>query len=73
MFVAIGPCITTNSTRIEMPVPKDALTSAAGSALWVTLATEAPTNASHTVGTKIPSEVDQNTFRSGVPGFMNRV
>ena len=56
-----------------MPVPKDALTSAAGSALWVTLATEAPTNASHTVGTKIPSEVDQKTFRSGVPGFMNRV
>src|SRR5215217_2245776 len=73
MLVATGPCMTTKSTRIETPVPKAAVTIAAGSASAVTLATEAPTNASHTVGTKTPSEVDQNTFRSGVPGLMKRV
>ena len=72
MFVATGPCMTRNSTGIDA-APNAAVTIEAGSALVVTLATEAPTNASHTVGMKIPSVVAQNTFRSGVLGLMNRV
>src|SRR5918911_2172921 len=67
MFVATGPCMIRNSTGIEKP-PNAAATRSAGSASVPALATDAPTNASQTVGMKTPSAVDQNTFRSPVPG-----
>ena len=54
MFVATGPCMTTNSTRIETPAPNAAVTIAAGSADGSALAIEAPRNASQTVGMNIP-------------------
>src|SRR4030095_4249894 len=72
MFVAIGPCITRNRIRIDVP-PNAAATSWAGSASVPALAIDAPRNPSHTVGTKMPRKHDQKTFRSGVPGLMNRV
>src|SRR5262249_58379536 len=59
MFVAIGPCATRNRIGTDA-APNAADTMSAGSPLLPALATDAPTNASHTVGMKIPSDVDQN-------------
>jgi hypothetical protein len=72
MFVATGPCMTRNRIRIDV-LPNAAVTSAAGSASVPALAIDAPRKPSHTVGTKMPRNVDQNTFRSGVSGRMKRV
>jgi hypothetical protein len=72
MFVATGPCMTRKRIRIAV-LPNAALTRAAGSVSVPALAIEAPTKPSHTVGTKIPANVDKKTVRSGVPGLMKRV
>src|SRR3954447_6787822 len=63
MFVAIGPCMTSSSTGIVI-TPKTEATSCDGSVSVPDEAMEAPSVASQTVGTNIPSAVASQTWRS---------
>ncbi|MCP9947373.1 hypothetical protein LUX33_02060 [Actinomadura madurae] len=63
MLVATGPCMISSRIGTAM-IPKDSATRLEGSVPPPALARQAPSAASHTVGTYMPSAVDQNTDRS---------
>lgn len=72
MLVAMGPCTSSSRTGTAM-TPNVLTTSADGSLPDPALARQAPTAASHTVGTYMPSEDAQNPDRDDAPTRTNRL